>query len=202
MSRQNYIYIIVGGIGSGKTSNTKRIVIKLMDNNKSIDKLVVFDDGDYDNWENMACHHHPDRGNVKLPIIDEKDLLRLKSGHVRVIQKNEDYTTYVEKFSKLRNAAIVIEDASRWIEAESKVPKQIKKLFLNVKQRNVELFFTFHDLQDVPSWFARKARVIILHKTGDAEVPKKLDKPAIRKAFDQVNKSADDFDFKVIPLNI
>ncbi|WP_107037860.1 hypothetical protein [Brumimicrobium mesophilum] len=204
MSRQNFIYIIVGGIGSGKTTNTKRLVNKILDNNESINKLVVFDDGDYDNWESLKSHHNPERGNQKLPIIKEEDLLRLKSGHVRIIQKRDDYTTYVEKFSKLRNSVLVIEDASRWIEAESKVPGVIKKLFLNVKQRNVELFFTFHDLQDVPSWFARKARVIILHHTGDTVVPKKLDKPAIRKAFEalQTTKKTNQYDFKVIPVNV
>jgi len=201
--RQNYIYIIVGGIGSGKTSNTKRLVNIILENNKSIKKLVVFDDGDYDNWHSLKSHYNPDKGNIKLPIIKEDDLLRLKSGHVRVIQEKEDYTTYIEKFAKLKDSVLVIEDASRWIEAETKVPKIVKSLFLNVKQRNIELFFTFHDLQDVPNWFARKARVLILHKTGETTVPKKLSKSSIINAFDQLNKKGvSPFEYKVIPLNI
>lgn len=204
-NRQNLIYLVVGQIGSGKTDGTKNLVRKILSNNPSIDKLVVFDDDDYENWRNMATHNYPEGVAQKIPIIPEDKLLSLKKGYVRIIQQQEEVNEYFEMFAQLSNCVLVIEDATRFLEAESKVPRFIKKLFINVKQRNVELFLCFHSLQEVPAWIARNCRIMILHHTLDTKVPSKLSKPNIEKAFQELKKPKNarlKFKTIAIPINL
>ncbi len=203
--RQNLIYVVVGQIGSGKSDNMKNTVRKILNNSPSINKLVVFDDGDYENWQNMKTYNFPEGMHKNIPIIKEENLLRLKSGYVRVIQQNEEVKSYIEMFSQLKNAVVVIEDATRSFPAEERVPKPLRKLFINVKQRNIELFMAFHSLAEVPAWIARNCRVIILHHVQDPAVPSKLSNPMIKKAFAALKDSPkykDKFSNIHIPVNV
>ena len=197
--RQNMIYSVVGEIGSGKTDNMKNIIWELRE---IFNKVVIFDEFDSDVWDTMETWDHPERMNMSIPIIPEEKLLYLKKGIVRIVQKNEDIEHYYHLFRELRNTVIVLEDSSRFIESEEKLSTPLSKLILDVKQKNIELFFVFHSLMDVPPKLARRTRILIMHKTGETEIPRKWKKPKVISAFKRVMESKDEF-FKVsVPLNV
>lgn len=204
-TRQNLIYVIVGEIGAGKTDTIKNIIRMIMSKNKTIKKLVVFDEFDSDVWKNMKTWDHQESESENLTVVSESELLRLKSGKVRLIQEDFDLKHYCDLFKKVSNSIIVLEDATRYIDPQEKVPKSLRSLITNVKQKNVELILVFHSLLDVHSFVARNCRVIILHHTLDGEVPKKLSNPLIKQAFNELHESPlreNPHASKFIPINV
>lgn len=202
MSRQNMIYLVIGRIGSGKTDDIKNLVMKLHIN---FNKVVVFDEFDNEVWHNMETWNHPEWRNTNLPIIPEDKLPYLKHGFCRVIQEKEDNIHYFELFRKLRNTLLVIEDATRMVDPESVLPKPLKQLLFDVKQKNIDLVLVFHSLMDVPAKLARNCRIILLHHTDDADVPKKFTNPKVKIAFDHLKKLSPEkepFARVAIPINI
>lgn len=203
MSRQNMIYVFAGQIGSGKTDNTKSVMEKIYSSNSSIDKMVVYDDDDNDTWHTMETWNHSEWKSHQLPIVNQEQLLRLKSGRVRYI--GYDFEKDIYDLSQLRNTVLLIEDSQRFITNTGQPTKHLRHLLLNVKQRNIELILIFHSLMDIPSWLARICRIIILHHTEDHKCPTKFSNPKIAIAFNklkEITPEAKPFFNIAIPINV
>lgn len=203
--RQNMVYLVVGRIGSGKTDEIKNIAQTIYENNANINKLVVFDEFDTDVWHTMETWNHPEWVQYRLPIISEKQLLRLKKGQVRLIQTIDNNDHYFYLFRKLRNCIVIIEDATRMVDPQEKLPKSLGRLLFDVKQKNIELILVFHSLMEVPAKLGRHARIIILKHTDEQECPKKFANPKIKLAFDKLKSMNPDetpFERIAIPVNV
>lgn len=202
MVRQNMTYIIAGRQGTGKSDSIKSIIQKILKNNESITKLVVFDEFDSDIWNSMETWDHPEWQNDAVKVIPPEQLLKLKSGKVRICQQRDDIKYYLDIFKQLSNAIIVFEDATRYFPAESKPPSELMSILLNAKQRNTEVFLIFHSLMDVPKKLTRNIRIIILHHTDDDSVPEKFGNKTVHDAFSRLKGTNDPFAKIVIPINV
>lgn len=203
--RQNMVYLVVGRIGSGKTDEVKNIAQTIYQNNASITKMVVFDEFDTDVWRTMETWNHPEWAQIRLPIVSDKQLQLLKSGQVRLIQEIDDTDYYFDLFRKLRNCIVIIEDATRMVDPQEKLPKSLARLIFDVKQKNIELILVFHSLMEVPAKLARHARIIVLKHTDEQECPKKFANPKIKLAFDKLksmNPEKTPFEKIAIPVNV
>lgn len=200
--RQNMVYLIAGQTGSGKTTTVKHIIQKLRMN---FSKAVIFDEFDSDVWHNMATNDRPEWASEKVPIVDENQLLRLRSGVVRLIQTEAKASHYWQVFNQLRNTIIVIEDSRRMIKPDGELHPDLISLILNCKQKNIELIFVFHALLEINPDLVHRIRILILHHTGENRVPYRFRNFRVLQGFEKLKKhDALKFPFEkvVIPLNV
>lgn len=199
--RTNKKNLIIGRTGSGKTTLLKKIIMALYTKG-SFDKIVIYDEFDSDIWHTMGTYDRHDWASIKIPVIPIEKISSLKRGIVRVIADNDDIDYYFRELNKLRNALVVFEDASRSLEPEAKVPKEIMRMIYNTKQINVDFFLVFHSLMDVPKKLFRHINNLILLKTEEEKVPDKISyRKEVLTAFDELEASSNIYDYRKIVLN-
>lgn len=200
MARTNRKYLIIGMTGTGKTVFTKKFIRELL-RRGTFQKAIIFDEFESDIWDDMETYDHPEWADTKIPIIPLDKATKLKSGIARIIAEKDDLDYHFKELNKVRNAVILLEDASRSIEAEVKPPKEVMRLFYNVKQVNVDFILVFHSLAEVPKKMFRQVNTIFLFKTGDDKVPDKIKIREITEAYDRLKKSTNPFAKEKITIN-
>jgi hypothetical protein len=154
MARLNEIILLVGRRATGKTTFTKNLVKKIPM------KTLLVDSFDHPDW----------REGFTDKSID--DLYNWKSGNIRIYE-NDPQETLTTAFNICSNCVIVLEDCKRYIEPS--VQKWLRKGIIEHRNRNIDLFFQFHSLNDVPPYIAGMHNRIVLFKTND-NMEKRMDK--------------------------
>ena len=144
--RLNKVYLIIGKKGTGKTFFTK-VLMKLHPL-----KVLVFD-----------TYDHPDYRDVvkNMPV----ELMgKWKSGNYRILSVNPE-KDLPEIADKMYNCLLILEDAKRYIEGN--VPSYIKKMFIEHKNRNVDIIMQFHSLSDVSPYAVKQSSHLVMFETKD-----------------------------------
>ncbi len=143
--RENIIGIICGNRGVGKST----FLIEAIEAHPK--KVLVYDLDDNDKYH-------------RYQLISPEHLSRWKGGVKRIITPDTDlvFNTLVEHTN---NALLIFEDATKYIDSDP--PKAIRQLVLASKQRNLDIFFTFHTYRSIPPKLFSWADVLEVFKTGE-----------------------------------
>ena len=182
--RGNYIYLVIGGRDTGKTSFAKNMLA-----DAPFPKKLIVDTFDNPVWRNMKTYNHPDRVNDKIPIMPHDKLELHRSGTYRMFGPE---TTILEKLvaDHCWNSFVVVEDAYRYF--DPKLTKPQKAALLNTKQKNVDIMYIFHFLSSVPRDLVKAANFITLFQTGEGNYDKqKYFQPGFASMFEEIKNSQD-----------
>lgn len=133
-----------------------------------------------------------------IPLLDEKGFSTWNSNSSLRVAKF--YLSDEDKMLGLiadnfKNGLLVLEDCTKYI--PSNPPQNIKKMLVDNRMLNLDLFFTFHSLRKVPPFFWDLVDTIVLGKTQDRLRPSDVDRYpnfyAIQKAFEEVQRSKDQY---------
>jgi ABC-type sugar transport system ATPase subunit len=157
MIRVNTVNTLIGGRGTGKSTflmgdpdhNVKGLIPEYI--KVKIPKILIVDTFDSHIWR-------------QYPEIKKKDLCRWKKGVYRLFQSDTvELMDVIEKY--VYNTVVFFEDATKFIDAN--ITEKEKRFILDSKQKNVDLFFIFHSLMDVPKKLVRYQDNVILFKTNE-----------------------------------
>lgn len=180
--RNNYINLIIGRRGCGKTTFFKKIL-----NIEKKKKLVV---------DTILHPSYEDFQSINI-----SDIKRFKSGKARVICNNFDLLFY-EINNNIINAHILFEDCTKYI--DTNIPQALKAFMVDSKQKNLDLTFMYHGFGFVQPAMFRLADTITVFKTNEnikryeSKIP---NYPAIEKAYNIVNESKNPFLNKTLFIN-
>ena len=171
--RYNDFSLIVGDRGTGKTTFQKNI---LKVNQK---KSLVMDLIDHPTWRDFYT-------------IKDTDLKKWKSGNVRVITDDPERTVKLIA-QYVYNSNIIYEDANQYFDFN--LSKDVKKVIIQSKQKNNDIFAMYHGLAEIPKYFRSMFNSLILFKTNDvlSETKKFAAKNKLEKAFLAVQKHKSNF---------
>lgn len=192
--RDNIVSLIVGGRGRRKTSYVKNVLWPLRNDRR----IIIVDTFDNPVWHHMSPTVDdkpliPERGEYKIPIIREDDLLDKTKGIFRIFSSNTD-DLLSEIQLKCRNCTVLIEDATRFLEGN--LDESVKRFVLDTKQTNIDLLMVFHSLSDTPPKLGRWSDYLTLFKTQeefDSTIKKKFSNPQVKVLFDKIAASKDPF---------
>lgn len=144
--RLSKVYLLIGKKGTGKTFFTKQLMKKYPQ------KVLVFDTFD-----------HPDyRGIVKdMPI---EKLPQWKSGIYRILSTDPERDLPIV-FDNIYNCLLVLEDAKRYI--SDNPPKYIKQLFIENKNRSVDVIIQYHFLRDASLYAVGQSQHLVMFQVKD-----------------------------------
>lgn len=143
--RENIIGALIGNRGVGKST----FIIQAIEAHPK--KVLIYDLDDNDKYH-------------KYQLIQPEQLGRWKSGVKRIISPDTDFV-FDSIVENVNNALLVFEDATKYIDGDP--PKSIKQLVLASKQRNLDIFFTFHTYRSIPPKLLSWADVLEVFKTGE-----------------------------------
>lgn len=152
MPRINEITTLVGYRGTGKTTVQR----KILQSNKK--KSLIVDTFDHPSWRDF-------------PIISIDDLKYWKSGNYRVLLSdlNEDL---IKIGNSVNNCNIVYEDAKKYFQHH--IPVEVQKVIIDSKQKNIDMYFMFHMLSEIPKYLRQMNDNVIIFKTKDSPDAYKL----------------------------
>jgi nucleoside-triphosphatase THEP1 len=146
--QKGLVALVVGGRGTGKSTYLKKIV------DKSAKKVLVFDIDENKIYAGM-------------PTIDISEIDKLsgwKAG--KYLITDIDYELVFTKiYDYVKDALIIIEDASKYI--ENQIRGDLKKMVLASKQRGLDIIFTFHRFKDVPKKLCSYSDFAVIFKTAE-----------------------------------
>lgn len=196
MARQNFVYIIIGNRGTGKTDFLKNTVVQLMPN---FQKVLITETMDSAVWQNLATWNQPQNESIKIARIAPEDVSRFRRG-IALTYSSDTTAMFAEVNEHLQNAVLVMEDSTKYI--GSKLPGDIRKLILDSKQKNLDVFLVFHSLTAVPPELIRICNVIVLFKTNDGQISEtKYPFPELHEAAAILKKNPNRFAHKIIHIN-
>lgn len=192
--RVNYITLIVGTRGTGKTTFVKGSeehkiegVIDIYLDRDPKQKILIVDLFDNPVWSDV-------------PTITVEKLARWKSGVYRIYHSDEiELFRIINKYCY--NTVIFFEDATKYI--QNSLEENLKRLLIDSKQRNIDVFFAFHYLGAVPPKLAKISDFIVLFKTNEvfsSQLRNKYPHPDIEPAFKEVTAHKNRFFNKQIAL--
>jgi predicted AAA+ superfamily ATPase len=181
MTRNNKVIIISGKRGTGKTT----YLLKLIENEKK--KVLVLD-----------TINHP--AYKAFDIISPKLLPAWKQGKKRLLIDSE-YLIFSDVEQHLTNCFLVFEDATKYVNGN--LNNDIKKIFVDSKQKNIDCVIMTHSLAMIPPNVLRLADILVLFKTQENIIVSKNKIPnyeAVEKAFHAVQNSKNPYENKAILL--
>lgn len=110
----------------------------------------------------------------KIPIIDQKNFSKWRSGVVRTFVDPDNMKPFVNMLNvapNMVNTAVIFEDAGKY--TEKNLPAPFKRLIIDSKQRNIDIFFMYHCFIDTPSNIFTKSDFLQLFKTEDSPLVRK-----------------------------
>lgn len=180
--RHNYINLIIGRRGCGKTTFFKKIL------NAEQKKILVVD-----------TFLHPSYNEFQE--IKIKDIPRFKSGKARVVC-NDFEDLFYQINNHCINTHILFEDCTKYI--ETNVPSELKKFIVDSKQKNLDLSFMYHGFGFVQPTMFRLADTITIFKTNEqikryeSKIP---NYEVVEQASQLVKINKSPFYFKTVRIN-
>lgn len=150
--RLNYIQILAGKRGTGKTTYT----LKINKDRKRVLYVMPLD--------------HPAYQQFKVLTLDELRRWR-GAGHCRIIV-NDAEVAFAAINEHVSNCLICFEDATAYI--PTTFPRKVLMAVINCKQRNNDLQFQFHALSRVPVALYEQATYLTIFRTSDTNRVKKV----------------------------
>lgn len=197
-TRVNKIFIIAGTRGTGKTSFIKKI-IRIIQNNYS--KILIADTYPNPDWKSLKAFDYPEGANKKIQSITVNQLPYWTKGIKFLYDSDTDkMQQFIEKY--VDNSAVFLEDSTKFI--GKSLSKSMRVFSLDTKQKNVDLYYIFHNTASIPLELLRIADLLYLKKTGEsldyikkrlAQVPNEHDK------IDKLFHNPDRFAVELIKLN-
>lgn len=181
--RLNLVVMIVGGRGTGKTTYIKKHIPRYK-------KVIIVD--------TLLHPSYSEYQAIKLEMIP-----RWKSGIKRILVDEDSVCTLCEMLSlHFKNGAIVFEDAGKYILPN--LQKQIKKILIDTKQQNNDVFILNHFWSDVSTKALKLSDRIVLFKTVDTPFSRKKELYAyelIRQTYDKVQRLPNKWDNLTIAIS-
>lgn len=142
-NRINYVLLLVGKRGTGKTtqgiaianSTKKPILVINTDNNDSYNSFKVFGVDE-----------------IKKQIIE--NVICVTEEPIRAIE-------YANKFQK--NITVILDDTQKYI--SQTVQSELQRLIINNRMNNIDLILMYHNLKFVPPYVAMNFNKLVLFKT-------------------------------------
>jgi hypothetical protein len=145
-TRLNKITVICGQRGTGKSTIQEKI---LMADSK---KFLIVDT----NEKHKVWNH--------IPLIPIENLKYWKSGNYRVCLRSKKAD--LEKICKyINNCSVIFEDSKKYI--RNGIPEAVEDALIDTKQKNVDAYFMFHMLSEIPKYLRQSYDNLILFKTKD-----------------------------------
>ena len=158
MSRINLVNIIVGKRGTGKSHFFLKKLLPKYQKMHPRQRILIMDTLDHPAYRD-------------IPRITSGMLARWRGGGVYRIF-GEDEQVILDAIEKhTRNALIVFEDASKYIDAN--LPDKVNRFVLDSKQKNLDLIFMFHGFSYCPPKLWRIADNVIIFKSDNPDFRKK-----------------------------
>lgn len=150
--RLNMVCIVAARKGAGKTTFTMRTV----------------QEAGYERVLYMMIDDHPAYRHLRTFYDHQLDALKVltpdKKYCVRVLT-----TKPLEAFFKINtlvsNCCVVSEDTANWMDYN--LPEAVKQSIISSKQKNNDIIFQFHNLQDIPPRLLKLADVMSLFRVND-----------------------------------
>lgn len=192
--RVNYITLIIGTRGTGKTTFVKGSeelkiegVIDVYLDRDPKQKILIVDLFDNPVWSDV-------------PTITVEKLARWKSGVYRIY--HHDASELMRIINRhCYNTVIFFEDATKYV--QNTLDENLRRLLIDSKQKNLDVFFAFHYLNAVPPGLVRISDYMVLFKTNEtysSQLRNKYPHPDIEKAFKEVSNHKNRFFNKQIAL--
>lgn len=192
MARVNTVNILIGGRGTGKTYTILHDIITNYQQLDADKKILVIDSFNAPAYEGIE--------NISKP-----DMKRWVAGCRRylisaVYNEFDEDIAYIGK--TCYNSVIIIEDSGRFI--TNSLRASILRLVTDTKQKNIDLYFVFHSLMQVPPRLIQLSDFILLHKTNEnltAALQNKYPFPALHKAFQSVKSNKNKYYMEIVRIN-
>ena len=159
MARINLVSIFSGKRGTGKTWFFLKTFLSIYRKFNPKKRIVIIDTIDH------PMYRH-------IPQIKSEMLSRWKrpGGVYRIFGEDPDVMLEnVEKY--LRNALVVFEDASKYINAN--LQDSVRRSVLDSKQKNLDMLFMFHGFSYIPPKLLRISDEITIFKSDNPDYRKK-----------------------------
>ena len=146
MSRINYVYLLVGKRGCGKTTSAIQLA-------NSISKRILVVNTDvneaYDEFESITLEQLP-QWNTKQAVI-------ITNEAIEVFTLANDY---------VKNCTIIFEDTAKYV--SQNVEQNVRRFVINHRMNNIDVILMYHALKFVPPYLAMNFNRLILYKTQDS----------------------------------
>ncbi len=174
-TRINYLLLLVGNRGTGKTTTALQVAEKT-------GKAVIV----------INTDRHPAYADFDVVTVDELKKWKGKKCVV-FVQDEDEVNQAADILNKYQaNAVVIFEDAQKYI--NENISKPILRLIINHRMRNFDLLFMFHFLKHVPPKIACNYNILFLFKTTDGAVnlaSKYGNWQSINARRDRINKHKD-----------
>ena len=148
--RQNpFLFIILGYTGTGKTTYSKQIIEKYVENRDRI-LIVTPHDIEFNEFEQIDV---TDTGFYKF------------SGVRRHIADADSLALIGDNKNHFRNGLLILDDARHFI--DSRVSRELHQLLISRKQRGLDIIAAAHGFTEVPPKLFTFCSHILLFKTAD-----------------------------------
>lgn len=191
-TRDNKRILLIAAPGTGKTDLTKLLLSQ-----SNLPKKMILDEFDNPVWRNMKTHDHPEWSSWEIPILPENYFSHWNSGLYRHFNSDMKYLLNLLRY-QIYNTFLVVEDASRFF--GTRLTYDQSRILFNSKQQGNDVLFVFHDIASCPGGLIRNSDYLILGKTGDSVIPKTKLRPGMLEAFQDLKRSKNKHEFKVIKL--
>jgi hypothetical protein len=192
--RVNIISLVIGTRGTGKTTYLKGSeelkiegITDVFLNRDPKQKILIVDLFDNPVWNDV-------------PTISLEQLHRWKSGVYRIFHSEPSrLMSLIGQYCY--NTVIIFEDATKYI--KNTLDENLRRLLIDSKQKNLDVFFAFHYLQAVPPDLVRISDYVVLFKTNESftsQLRNKYPHPDIIKGFQEVSKHKNFHFYKEIAL--
>lgn len=130
--------------------------------------------------------------NVMKKVPKKALLLHDVNGEFTDIQpyKDEEFEEFIERAGQVRNAVIVVEEATNFFDSQS-TDKTLKRMLVGKRHRNNTIFLLFHSFADVPPYIYKKCTHVIIFKTNDSieYVAKRYNDERLTAAFKAIKEA-------------
>jgi hypothetical protein len=183
--RINYVNIILGRRGTGKTYYVKNGLIEnYLESNPGM-KILIVDTFDHPAYRTIASIEPEMISRWRKPAV-----YRCHSADTDAIMK--------EVTGNLRNCLVIFEDASKYIRRQ--LPDTVRRFILDSKQKNLDLVFLFHGFSFAPPEIWRIVDSVTIFKCDNPESrkPDIVNFEQVQEAWNSVMKSENPYERKTV----
>jgi len=188
MARINLVSIFSGRRGTGKTYFFLKIFLPIYTKVFPKKRVLIMDTLDHPMYRHIE--------KVKSSMLSK---WRKTGGIHRIYGEEPDVMLEnIEKY--MRNALIVYEDASKYINAN--LQDSVRRSVLDSKQKNLDMIFFFHGFSYIPPKLLRIVDELIIFKSDNPEYRKKeiVAYEEVKDAWEEVMKDPNPYAHKTVRL--